>query len=187
MKKFKMMLSLALFTLCITLLSAAPAQAKVALNRTSLTLREGEKATLKITGTKKTVTWTSSDKTVAAVNKKGKVTAKSAGTATILAKVGKTTKKCTVTVTVNYARIYEYQIKYGGVAINKLLRISDAELVIPETIEGYPVVELADGLFKNCVVSPPEIKAEGMAYFDAKDDIQTPEKLVGQIEQFLRS
>lgn len=44
-----------------------------------------------------------------------------------------------------------------------------------------------DGLFKNCVVSPPEIKAEGMAYFDAKDDIQTPEKLVGQIEQFLRS
>ena len=63
MKKFKMMLSLALFTLCITLLSAAPAQAKVALNRTSLTLSEGEKATLKITGTKKTVTWTSSDKT----------------------------------------------------------------------------------------------------------------------------
>ena len=44
-----------------------------------------------------------------------------------------------------------------------------------------------DGLCKNCVVSPPEIKAEGMAYFDAKDDIQTPEKLVGQIEQFLRS
>lgn len=43
-----------------------------------------------------------------------------------------------------------------------------------------------DGMFKNCVISPPEVKAEGMAYFDEKDDLRTPEKLIGAIEQFLR-
>lgn len=43
-----------------------------------------------------------------------------------------------------------------------------------------------DGMFKNCVTSPPEVKAEGMAYFDERDDLSTPEKLISAIEQFLR-
>lgn len=43
-----------------------------------------------------------------------------------------------------------------------------------------------DGMFKNCVISPPEVKAEGMAYFDEKEDLRTPEKLISAIEQFLR-
>ena len=44
-----------------------------------------------------------------------------------------------------------------------------------------------DGMFKNCVTSPPEIKAQGMAYFDEKEDLRTAEKLIAAIEQFLRS
>lgn len=43
-----------------------------------------------------------------------------------------------------------------------------------------------DGMFKNCVTSPAEVKAQGMAYFDERDDIRTPEKLIAAIEQFLR-
>ena len=43
-----------------------------------------------------------------------------------------------------------------------------------------------DTIFKNCVISPPEIKSEGMAYFDGKEDVKTPEKLIKAIEQFLR-
>lgn len=170
MKKMKTALALLVFTLCLTFLSATPVQAKVALNKTSLTLLEGQSATLKLTGTKKKVTWKSSNKAVAAVSKKGKVTAKSAGTATISAKSGNKTKKCKVTVTVDYSKMYEYQIKYGKVTINKLLRISDAALVIPETIEGCPVSELADGLFKNCdglvtVTLPSGVSAIGDSMF----------------------
>lgn len=43
-----------------------------------------------------------------------------------------------------------------------------------------------DTMFKNVVTSPPEVKSEGIAYFDDKDDVKTPEKLIKAIEQFLR-
>lgn len=43
-----------------------------------------------------------------------------------------------------------------------------------------------DGMFRNCVVSPPEVKAQGMSYFDNKEDLRTAEKLIAAIEQFLR-
>lgn len=44
-----------------------------------------------------------------------------------------------------------------------------------------------DGMFRNCVVSPAEVKAEGMGYFDQKEDLRTAEKLIAEIEKFLRS
>lgn len=43
-----------------------------------------------------------------------------------------------------------------------------------------------DTMFKNTVISPAEVKTEGMAYFDEKEDVKTPEKLIKAIEQFLR-
>lgn len=43
-----------------------------------------------------------------------------------------------------------------------------------------------DTMFKNCVVSPAEVRNDGMAYFDEKEDVKTPEKLIKAIEQFLR-
>lgn len=59
----------------------------------------GSSTTLKISGTKSKVKWTSSKKSVATVNSKGKVTAKKAGTVTITCK-GKNGKtyKCKITV-----------------------------------------------------------------------------------------
>ena len=50
--------------------------ASVKISKTKYKMNKGEKFTLKVTGTKKTVKWSSSNKKVATVNSKGKVTAK---------------------------------------------------------------------------------------------------------------
>ena len=85
-------------------LSVAEA-ATVKLNKKKLTLEVGKSETLKITGTKSKITWSSSNKSVATVSTKGKVTAKKAGKATITAKVG--TKKYSCTVTVKKATVQD--------------------------------------------------------------------------------
>ena len=74
------------------------------LDKEAVTLEEGTTLTLTATvtpdnATDKTVTWTSSDATVATVSD-GKVTAVKAGEATITAKAGDKTVECKVTVTV---------------------------------------------------------------------------------------
>ncbi|MCD8396131.1 MAG: Ig-like domain-containing protein [Lachnospiraceae bacterium] len=66
---------------------------------TTLSLTVGNTQKLKISGTTETVTWKSSKKSVATVNKNGKITAKAAGTATITATVLGKKYKCVVTVT----------------------------------------------------------------------------------------
>jgi len=70
----------------------------IKLNATSKTLYKGNTYTLKVSGTSKKVTWSSSNKSVATVSSKGKVTTKKAGTATISAKVDGKTLKCKITV-----------------------------------------------------------------------------------------
>lgn len=75
----------------------------IELNKKSLTLKEGESETLTATvkpnnATDKTVTWTSSDDTVATVDESGKVTAVKKGTATITAKAGEKSATCSVVV-----------------------------------------------------------------------------------------
>jgi len=83
--------------LCVDVSVDVQAKA-ISLNKKSLTLEVGKTSTLKVKGTKKSVTWTSTNKSVATVTKKGKVTAKKAGTATICARVAKKKLKCKVTV-----------------------------------------------------------------------------------------
>ena len=46
--------------------------------------------------------------------------------------------------------------------------------------------EYIDGLLKNVVISPKEVSTKGMAYFEEVGDIATPEKLLTEIESFLR-
>ncbi len=75
----------------------------VTLGKTTLSLTEGESATLTATvepenATDKAIVWTSSDNAVATVEN-GVVTAKSEGTATITAACGSAKAECTVTVT----------------------------------------------------------------------------------------
>lgn len=80
--------------------------------------------TLKVSGTKQKVTWKSSNKNIATVNKNGKITAKKLGTATITATVG-SQKKYTCKVTVkdtqkgaNFTKLKNYINKYGKTGQN---------------------------------------------------------------------
>lgn len=72
----------------------------IKLDKTCLTLTKGKAYTLKatVTGTNKAVSWSSSNANVASVDKNGKVTAKTKGTATITAKVDGISAFCEVTV-----------------------------------------------------------------------------------------
>ena len=77
----------------------------ISLNTSSMTMKVGETKALSATvtpsnATDKTVTWISSNTSVATVDSNGKVTAKSAGSATISATAGSFTANCSVTVVV---------------------------------------------------------------------------------------
>lgn len=78
--------------------TSADAAKKIKLNKTKLTLKQGKTYKLKLSIKKGTVKWTSSKKKVATVNKKGKVSAKKPGTATITAKYKSKKYKCKLTV-----------------------------------------------------------------------------------------
>lgn len=72
--------------------------ATIRLNKKSLSMAIGEKYQLKVTGTKKKKTWSTTDAEVAKVSGNGKITAIAVGTATIKAKVAGKTLECKVQV-----------------------------------------------------------------------------------------
>lgn len=92
---------LTLFIFLYRIAGNVQAVRKVQLSQTNLTLKEGEKKKLKVTGTKKKVIWTVNKKSVASVTKKGVVKAKKKGKAVITAKVGKRSYQCKVDVIEN--------------------------------------------------------------------------------------
>ena len=70
----------------------------IRLNKQKVTLQVGQSTTLKVKGTKKSVTWSSKNRAVAVVNAKGKVTARQKGSTEITAKTAGKTYKCKVSV-----------------------------------------------------------------------------------------
>jgi hypothetical protein len=101
-RKLKQLVSITLIVcFAILLFSNANVEAAaVKINKKSATLYVGETTQLKINGTNKKVTWTSSDKSVATISSKGKVIAKEIGTTTITGKIS--TKKYSCKITVKY-------------------------------------------------------------------------------------
>ena len=88
---------------CEVTVTAIPVTS-ISLDQTSLTMKSGDTVVLTATvgpanATDKTVSWSSSDGSVASVDANGKVTAGKAGTATITAKAGDKTATCPVLVT----------------------------------------------------------------------------------------
>ncbi len=78
-----------------------PDPCTVTLDKSTLSLEEGENATLTatVTGSTDAVTWTSDASNIASVDNAGKVTAIAAGTANITAAIGDVKATCEVTVT----------------------------------------------------------------------------------------
>ena len=102
MKLTKKLFAIALATV-VAVQTVGPVQAasSVMISKSKVTLYEGKSTTLTVKkGSKKVsgVKWSTSNKKVATVSSKGKVTAKKKGTATITAKVSKKSYKCKVTV-----------------------------------------------------------------------------------------
>lgn len=90
-----------IFALCISSsigVIQTNAAGKVKLNKTKVSLKVGKTVKLKLYGTKKKVRWTSKKKSVATVSAIGKVRAKKAGVAKIVAKVSGKKYTCKVTV-----------------------------------------------------------------------------------------
>ena len=85
---------ISLFSVFVTVDAAT----KVKLTKKSVAMYEGDSIFLKVKGTKSKIKWSSKNKKVAVVTKKGKVKAKKPGKTTITAKVGKKKYKCKVIV-----------------------------------------------------------------------------------------
>ena len=107
MRKFKKLIAFALAASlatasltpqCVEPLSTVNAASKMKLNKKSATIKVGKSIQLKVKGTKKKVKWSSSNKKVATVSVKGKVTGKKKGSAKITAKIGKKKLTCNIKV-----------------------------------------------------------------------------------------
>jgi hypothetical protein len=100
-KLFGALISFALILSLVMTSTVTASAATVKINKTKATIYVGSSVTLKITNTSKKVSWSSSDKSVAAVKSTGsktaKVTAKAPGKATITAKANGKKYKCVVT------------------------------------------------------------------------------------------
>lgn len=100
------------------------AESKVKLNKTKTTVYIGSTTDLKLTGTKKKATWSSSNKKIAAVNSRGRVTAKKTGTVTITAKVSGKKYTCRVTVKKPYVNATKKTLYIGNTYTLKLIGTS---------------------------------------------------------------
>jgi len=149
-------------------LMTAQAAKKVKLNKTKAEVYVGKKITLKVLGTNKKVTWSSSNKRVAKVNQKGVVTGVGLGDAKIYAWVGSKkmvgSKKLTCTVSV-YTQLLPVPPGGGwGIFYKPIIYLypeAETELTVklgkPENItasypayaDGWHVSAQPDGMLKD--------------------------------------
>ena len=92
---------LSLMLVLLVAMTAAPIRGEargVHLNKTKITITEGDSLKLKVSGASGKIKWYTSKKSVATVNQKGVVKGRSEGTAVIKAKIKGKVLKCKVTV-----------------------------------------------------------------------------------------
>lgn len=97
MTRTRKMVTMMMVVFAAMLLMVAPVQAASKTKTTKVTLKAGQSKTLRVKTANK-VKWSSSNKAIVTVNKKGKIVARRAGKAKITAKYGK--KKAVFVVTV---------------------------------------------------------------------------------------
>jgi hypothetical protein len=54
------------------------------------------------------------------------------------------------------------------------------------TGERKDTTRYMDIMFRNVIIDPPEVAQKGLKYFDEREDVETPELLIREIEKFLR-
>ena len=173
-------------TCTVTVTAPAVEVESITLDRESNWIYEDESFTLTATispsnATDKTVTWISSDTSVATVSN-GVVKAKTAGTATITATTanGKTAT-CEVYVEFreepvedphDYSNEYDYDYDYdGGVTIKRYIGY-DSEIEIPDFIDGRPVTRIAGVEEGTASISGPFL---GVKSITIPDTVKTVE------------
>ncbi|WP_308769500.1 Ig-like domain-containing protein [uncultured Bacteroides sp.] len=97
---------------------------QVVLSSTSLSLKEGESQTLTATvtpddATEGTVSWSSSNPSVATVSSSGKVTAVGAGSCTIKASAGGKSASCTVTVSAKVISVQKVILSFSSLSLKE--------------------------------------------------------------------
>ena len=96
-KMKKAMVTMMMVVFAAMLLMVAPVQAASKTKTTKVTMKAGQSKTLRVKTAGK-VKWSSSNKAIVSVNKKGKIVARRAGKAKITAKYGKKKAEFVVTV-----------------------------------------------------------------------------------------
>lgn len=135
----------------------AVAVTSVTLNKTATTLDIGQSETLTATvnpsnATHKTVVWTSSAPSVAAVDENGKVAAVATGSATVTARVGTKSADCVVSVTNKAGTAglaYSLLSNQTAYKCTGLGTATANDIVIATEYNGLPVTEIDERAFNN--------------------------------------
>ena len=148
----------------------APADS-VTLNKTEIALEVGENTSL-IPSATGTVTWSSSNTSVATVSANGVVTAVSAGTTTITATCGTATATCTVTVTGQSKNVLEFISAVEAIG-------SDA------TVKTFDAIARALALYGN--LSAVDKQAVSEIYTELLDKIDAYNAAIDEINNAMTS
>ena len=115
------------------------ADPKISLEKNEVTMEVGESLTLKITkdSSVKEVTWKSSDKDKATVDKEGKVTAKAEGKVTISVTAEEETVECKVTISNTYDAKNDTKTSLKDKSGNQIYVLADGEYVEAKVADYY--------------------------------------------------
>jgi len=87
----------------------------------------------------------------------------------------------------DWRNVYDYEITDGGVIIKQYIVFDvDEEVTVPESIEGYPVVEIGDSAFWGCIIEsiiiPPNVQSLGSYSFSGCQQLKKV-----QLSKFLKN
>lgn len=185
MKKVVKKTSVLLFALMLVVCMALPVSA-ASISKKKVTICTGQTIQLKVNGVKKKARWASSNKSVATVTQKGKVSAKKKGTTAITAKIGKKKYACKVTVespklsktsiTVKKGKTYQLKMqntkqKYKWSSKNKSIATvtSKGKVTGKKTGTTYIYAKSASGKIFKCKVTVKKSASSGGSFSDGSD------------------
>ncbi|MCH5266006.1 MAG: Ig-like domain-containing protein [Lachnospiraceae bacterium] len=144
-------------------------KAKTGISKSEATIFTGEQLQLNLKGTKKKVTWKSSKKSVATVDKEGVVTGKKKGKCVIKASSGGKNYNCQLTVKTlpkNYATINGKKVKVGGKV--KITYTLFADKPLDDTDVHYYYYEKE---IKILTSSEDKMRFKTWVYYNGGDDL----------------